>query len=82
MGQSLDAETFGRRQAANVYIELVLSYPELLDKRVMDIAQQAAHIAIDAHAPDVDHLVPARVAKAVVSELEDMTFEKGRFSVK
>jgi hypothetical protein len=77
----LDENTFGRRQGADVYMELVMSYPSLMDERVINIAHQAAQIAIDAHTPHPDHLVPARVAKAIVDEIEDMTFERGRFSI-
>lgn len=78
--EELNEETFGRHQGANVYIELTMSYPELLDQRIINIAHQAAQIAIDAHAPKADHLIPAKVAKAIAREIEDMTFEKGRFS--
>lgn len=75
-------ETFGRSVGGDTYIELIMSHPELLDKRVIDIARESAKIALSesgSRRPQTDRLVPALVTKAIVGEIEDQTFGRGRF---
>ncbi len=68
-------EELGRTIGANIYFDLILGNRNFLDRRIKDIAMEAAQLALkDPDVVDAYNMNPVSVARVVESEVIAQTF--------